>query len=575
MINLLQFSKKYSKNLIFATIASFLIYFFDILIVNSVKLVIDQAIYESNTNLIHIILKTSVYIIFSVLIFYLFKYQMGIFKAGVLRDIREKVIGHLLKLSPDFVAKQDYGDMISRLSNEINNISEYMGTYLIDLFSLPIQLLVFSVYLFRLNPSLAFFSLLPAVIGIPIHIKLIEPVKKGQKIYVEELAKTNNNLEQLCSGIDTVKSYKLEQTLSKRYYDRLKKTLDTSFSNDKKEYLAAPFFTIITQFPMVIALCYGGYEVFKGNLTIGMLTAFITALSMLMAPLGQAFQLVIRTKMALISADRVFFIFDIKEEDNSNMIDKIIDDETVFDIQNLNYSYNETNDLALEDINLKINKGEKVAFVGRSGSGKSTMLKLLYKNFDTYSGVLKFYGIDYTVLSPNFLRKNISLISQDVFLFPMSILENIKMGNQNATYEEIVEASKLAYCHDFIIDFENGYDTMVGENGSLLSGGQKQRISIARALLKNSDIFLLDEPTSALDKTSEKFINKALANISDDKTIIVVAHRLDTITNFDKIVVFDNKNIEKVGKHSELLKEDGTYKLLYDEYIMGEVQNDR
>lgn len=565
MTKLFEFSKRHKKNLIFATIASFIIYTFNILVVNNVKEVIDKSINGDFTNLPLTVTKSAILIILSAIFIYIFKYQLGLFKAGVLKDIREKVVSHLLKLSPEFLAKQDYGDMLSRMSSEVNNISDYMGSYLVDLISLPIQLTVFVIYLFTINPSLAFFSLLPSIIGIPIHIKLIEPVKRGQKVYVEELGKTNNNLEEVCSGIETVKSYKLENTLSKKYYDRLKKTLETSFSNDKKEYIANPFFTVITVIPTVIALCYGGYEVLVGSITIGMLTAFITALNMLMGPLGQAYQIVIRTKMVFISADRVFYILDTKEEDDENKSSEKINDNTVFEMKNVSYYYNNIDDLVLDNINLQIKKGESVAFVGRSGCGKSTMLKLLYKNFDTNIGDMKFYGIDYKDLSSNFLRSNISLISQDVFLFPMSILDNIKLSKPDATYEEVVKASKLAYCHDFIMEFENGYDTMVGEKGSLLSGGQRQRISIARAFLKNSDVFLLDEPTSALDKESEMLVNKALLNISEDKTLIVVAHRLDTIKTFDKIVVFDEKKIDTIGTHEQLLAEDGLYKLLYNE----------
>lgn len=571
MIKLLEFSKRHKKNLIIATIASMLMYIFNILVVNNIKEIIDESLYGDVSNLPLIITKSVIFIILSVIFIYVFKYEVGVFKASVLKDIREKVISHLLKLSPEFLAKQDYGDLISRLSSEVSNISDYMGTYLVQLISLPIQLIVFVIYLFTINPALAFFSLLPSAIGIPIHIKLIEPVKKGQKVYVEQLGKTNNNLEEVCSGIETVKSYKLEKPLSKKYYDRLKKTLETSFSNDKKEYLAAPFFTVITVIPNVIALCYGGYQVFMGDITVGMLTAFITALNMLMGPLGTAYQLVIRTKMVFISADRVFYILDTKEEDDENKVSTKLNDEKVFEIENVSFSYNDINDVVLSNINFEIKKGEKVAFVGRSGCGKSTMMKLLYKNYDINSGTIKFYGIDYNDLSSNFLRENISLISQDVFLFPMTILENIKLGKPDATDEEVIEASKLAYCHDFITEFEKGYDTMVGEKGSLLSGGQRQRISIARAFLKNSDIFLLDEPTSALDKNSEMLVNKALLNISEDKTIIVIAHRLDTIKTFDKIVVFDDKKIDTIGQHAELLEKDGLYKLLYNEYINAEV----
>ncbi len=563
----IEFSKKYAINIVLAGVMSVLVSMSNIYLVNTIKVVIDESLNGSFNNLMKYVVICIFIVIVGMVATYLFNYQTGFFNNGVLKDIKEKIITHFLKLSPEFVSRQDYGDLTSRLSNEVENISGYLSQYFSQLISLPIMTIVFSYYLLSIDAVLGLICLATIGIAIVIHLRLIEPVKQGQKVYMEQISLTNNNIYEVCSGIEIVKTYKLENVLADKYYNVLKKCLDTSFVNDKKEYGAAPLFTVMFGVPEMTALCYGGYLAFRGDITLGMLTAFITSMSMLLWPLSQVYQIVIRTKMALISADRVFYLLDCDVEDTENKTVELKNLEKVFEIDNLSYAYNNSKDLVLDKIDLEIKKGERIAFVGRSGCGKSTLLKLLYKNFDRTSGDLRFYGVDFNEVSPNLLRNSISLISQEVFLFPMSIMDNIKLAKPNATEEEVIEASRKAYCHEFITGFEKGYDTMVGEKGALLSGGQRQRISIARAFLKDSDIFMLDEPTSALDKESERLVNAALLNISSDKTVIVIAHRLDTITDFDKICVFEDKKISRIGTHNELMMEDGLYNQLYSEYI--------
>jgi len=290
--------------------------------------------------------------------------------------------------------------------------------------------------------------------------------------------------------------------------------------------------------------------------------------------------LVVRTKMAMVSVERVFYILDepkeqeaVKKKDKSKQQDDKInlDSEAVFTLKNVSFAYDGMVEKknALEGIDLTIEKGKKIAFVGRSGGGKSTLLKLLYKHYAITEGEMLYHGIPYSELNPNQLRNNIALISQDAFLFPMSIEDNIRIGNQNASKEEIIIAAKVANCNEFIEEFPEKYETLVGEKGTLLSGGQKQRISIARAILKNCPVILLDEPTSALDKKSEKLVNEAIDRISMNKTVVVVAHRISTIINADEIVVIDDGKIVEKGKHDILMKQNGLYSKIYTEYVSG------
>ena len=389
---------------------------------------------------------------------------------------------------------------------------------------------------------------------------------------MQKLGKTNNNIQEVCDGVDIIKSYGLEKILEKKYHKDLKKTLDISFTNDLRQYNVEPISRMISELPVAIALCLGGYLVFRGDISLGVLIAFVSVMKKLIDPLQSAYQLVIRTKMAMVSVDRVFYILDeIKEQEGQQYRNINLDNEEVFTLKNVSFAYDGMVEKknSLEDIDLTIKKGEKIAFVGRSGGGKSTLLKLLYKHYEITGGEIMFHGMNYNEMNPDQLRDNIALISQDAFLFPMSIEDNIRIGNSDASKVEIMIASKVANCHEFIEEFPEKYETLVGEKGTLLSGGQKQRISIARAILKNCPVILLDEPTSALDKKSEKLVNEAIDWISKEKTVVVVAHRISTIMNADEIVVIDDGKIAEKGNHNNLMKLNGLYSKIYTEYVSG------
>jgi len=384
------------------------------------------------------------------------------------------------------------------------------------------------------------------------------------------LGRTNNNIQEVCDGVDIIKSYNLENILEKKYYKDLQKTLDISITNDLRQYNVEPISRMISELPVAIALCLGGYLVFGDKITLGVLIAFVSVMKKLIDPLQSAYQLVIRTKIAMVSVERVLYILDEpKEQDDPQYREDDTDNEDVFTLKNVFFAYDGMVEKknALEGIDLTIRKGKKVAFVGRSGGGKSTLLKLLYKHYAITDGKIMYHSIDYNDLNPNRLRDNIALISQDAFLFPMSIEDNIRIGNPRASKEEITLAAKVANCHEFIEEFPQKYETLVGEKGTLLSGGQKQRISIARAILKNCPVILLDEPTSALDKKSEKLVNEAIDKISMGKTVVVVAHRITTIVNADEIIVIDDGKIVEKGNHDTLIKLNGLYSKIYSEYV--------
>ena len=302
-------------------------------------------------------------------------------------------------------------------------------------------------------------------------------------------------------------------------------------------------------------MCVGGYLAFRGNLTLGILIAFIGGINKINEPLVGAYQLVVRTQMTMISIKRVLEILDMPiENTESKQMEVDRTAEQGFAFQNVSFTYAdqmEKEQKTVENLNLTVERGKRIALVGRSGCGKSTIIKLMCRQYEADAGEICFYGTKFSDIAPKTVRSELALISQDTVIFPMSVSENIRIGRPEADCGEIIEAARKAGCENFIKELPDGYDTMLEERGSNLSGGQKQRISIARAILKDAPVLLLDEPTSALDRETEAFVNETLKEISQDRTVITVAHRLSTITDYDEIIVIDDGKIVESGTRSD------------------------
>lgn len=544
----------------------------NVYIVDLLKRVIDFSIAKESDLPLWILIAQALMAVFvGMLSNYLVVRMTGAFGAAILRDLRRDMVNHIMKVAPNDMEKQNFGEIMERLSSDISVVAGYMETYFKDCLYVPIVVTVFTIYLIVMNPLLAVLCLGPLFIMVPVSIKLLKPVKMAQTEYVKKLGLTNNQIQEVFDGVDVIKSYNLQKKMRKKYYDALKETLDISNKNDLWQYNIEPLSALIREAPTAIALCAGGYLALKGELTIGILVAFISGINKINEPLVYAYQLVVRTQMAMISANRVLEILDIPVERNKESVQAFNkSSRKVFEFKNVSFSYinSENAKPVLEQFNLSVYEGQKIALVGKSGCGKSTIMKLLCRQNEVDSGEIYFFGNRFLDIAPNNVREQLSIIAQESVIFPMSVSDNIRIGRLEAEREEIIDAAQKAGCHDFIMKLPEGYDTLLEERGNNLSGGQRQRIAIARAILKDAPIILLDEPTSALDEETEEYVNQTLLTISESKTLITVAHRLNTIVDYDEIVVLEEGKIVESGTHETLMEKKGDYWRMYNEYML-------
>lgn len=575
MRKLLRYAKRYWGYVITAALAGAGCSAVNVWIVDLLRQMID----ESLGGRLFVVLPTAavkivLLIVVGMLANYLVISMTGLFGAGVLKDLRRDLADHIMKMTPDFMERHNFGDVIERASSDVDEIANYMQNYFKDCLYVPIVVMCFAIYLILLNPLIAAVCIGPLLVMVPLSVKLLKPVKMAQADYVRRLGLTNNNIQEVFDGADAVKAYGLEETLRSKYVRALRETFDISNRNDLRQYNLEPLSCLIREAPRAAALCAGGFLVFQGDMTLGILIAFISGIEKLNEPLAGAYQLVVRTQLAMISVKRVFEIMDqpIEETGGAEEIEQA--DEAVFSFQDVSFAYanmHSSQKKALAHVNLSVERGKRVALVGRSGCGKSTIIKLMCRHYEADTGEIRFCGKRFAKLSPEAVRENLALISQQTVIFPMSVSDNIRIGRPEACRAEIVEAAKLAGCHGFISELPDGYDTLLEEQGSNLSGGQRQRICIARAILKDAPVLLLDEPTSALDRENEKLVSETLARIAADKTVVTVAHRLTTITDYDEIIVLEDGRIAESGTHDTLLQAGGIYCQMYHAYMASEV----
>ena len=491
-------------------------------------------------------------------------YFLNYVAQNAIKDLRQDLYTKLISLSHNFYVTHTSSKVMSRVTNDINALQGALLKVPPTIIRDGLIIIGMIGGLFYLHWKYAFFIVvvLP-VLGIPL-AQFARKLRKASKDSMVQISEIYTSLQEMLSGFTVIKSFCREKHEEKRFAVNNKDYYNVQQRIVRVDARTTPVMEVLSMTGVSIVLWFGGKDVINGAWTLGDFTAFILAVQQMYQPIKNFSQLNSTIQQAVSASERVFEILD-EENKIFNLPDAKNIDVFSKDIvyKNVSFEY-EQNKSILKNINIDIKKGQTVAFVGSSGSGKSTIANLLLRFYDVNSGEILVDGTNIKNLTLESLRDKIGVVSQDVFLFNDTVKYNIAYGKLDAGDEEIENAAKAANAHKFISAMPDGYNTLIGERGMKLSGGEKQRIAIARAMLKNPPILVLDEATSALDSESEKLVQEAIETLMKNRTVILIAHRLSTVKNADQIIVIDKGTVVERGKHQELLDKNGVYAKLYN-----------
>jgi len=488
-------------------------------------------------------------------------YYMAWVSNKVVNDIRNQLFTKVMGHSMDFFNQIQAGYLMSRIQNDARNMQQALASVSSDVFKQPITILGTVIVLLLLDWKFTVVGLIlfPSCI-LPIRYfgrRARQAVQREQKGGVLMTVTMHESF----SGIRVIKSFAREQQQEKLFRRGSQQSFSQTMRIVKATEAVGPLVEIIASIGVGLALWY----VYAANLSAGRFFGLITGIFIIYDPIKTLSKLHVVMQRSLGATTQIFAILDsVPTVQDAPAAIELRPSRGQIDFEKVTFRYATGVTDAVHGINLHIEPGKTYALVGASGAGKSTILSLILRLYDPSSGAVKIDGHDLRNLTQKSLREQIGLVTQETFLFHDTIFKNIQFGRLNATPEEVYDAARTAFAHDFILAQPNGYDTIIGDKGCLLSGGQQQRLAIARALLKNAPILLLDEATSSLDTESEKQIQKALEQLAAGRTVIAIAHRLSTILSADQIVVLDQGEIKEMGSHSELLEKSGYYRRLYD-----------
>jgi ATP-binding cassette, subfamily B, multidrug efflux pump len=478
-------------------------------------------------------------------------------------DLKNEVFRQYENLSQNFYKQNRTGDLMNRISEDVSKVRMYVGPAVMYTINTFIRFAIVILYMYNVSPLLTLYTILPLPVLSYCIFKLSSEINKRSTTFQQYLSKVSSFSQEIFSGIRVIKAYSLEDQHQNNMVALADESKSKSLDLAKVQSLFGPLMIALIGISNLVVIYFGGVMYINGKIpNIGTIAEFILYVNMLTWPVASLGWVSSMVQEAEASQKRLNEFLKIEPEiKNTNEDSSHINGTISF--ENVSYTYEDTNIEALKNVTFTVKKGETLAILGKTGSGKSTILSLISRLYDVTEGRIAIDEKEISTLNLNDLRNNIGIVPQDAFLFSDTIKNNIKFGNQNATDEEVIEAAKNAVVHDNIITFNKQYDTILGERGITLSGGQKQRVSIARAIIKNPAILLFDDCLSAVDTETEEAILNNLFKICKDKTTIIVSHRVSSAKNADKIIILEDGQIIQQGSHNQLINQSGYYSSLY------------
>ena len=482
-------------------------------------------------------------------------------------DLKNEIYQQYQKLPINFYKKNRTGDLMNRISEDVSKVRMYFGPAIMYSMNMIVLFAVGFHQMFTIDPVLTAYTLIPfPILSISIFI-LSKVINEKSTIVQQYLSKLTTFNQEFFSGINVVKSYSIEPSIIQSFDALADQSKNKNIDLYKVQAVFFPLMVLLIGISNLLVLYIGGKQYIAGSIPIGVIAEFILYVNILTWPVAIVGWVTSMVQQAEASQQRINeFLQEPLEIINTNKSETIVQGAVEF--QNVSLTYDDTNITALKNISFRVHQGETVAILGKTGSGKSSIINLISRLYDVSSGTVLIDDKSITKLNLPDLRRQIGFVPQDPFLFSDTIENNIKFGKQEATEEHIIAAAKNAVIHDNIAEFKNNYKTLLGERGVTLSGGQKQRVSIARAIIKNPKILIFDDCLSAVDTETEAQILSNLSRISEEKTTFIISHRVSSAKNADKIIILENGKITQQGTHNQLIKETGYYKKLYEQQLL-------